>query len=211
MPFTRTFLSCTALVGFCVFALQAQAAYVWLDKDASGEVKASYGELNAKKMPVSGLTAPRAFLADGRDQGLTMGNDTISIATPLSSRDLRFTARAAGDKGNMQYFHARFGRGETKPVNDLELVPTEANGNVFRLYWKGRAVSAGQVNVTTADGWNRVLKAESDGSVKLPTSVPGLYVLSAEARINGTSTADGKQYEERHTATLSFTVDSNCK
>ena len=104
-------------------------------------------------------------------------------------------------------------RAETRAVNDLELVPTEANGNVFRLFWKGSAVAAAQVNVVTADGWTRVLRAEADGSVKLPTSVPGLYVLDVSVKINGSVSIDGKQYDDvRHTTTLSFTVEpAACK
>jgi hypothetical protein len=210
MALSRTFRSCITLVGLCLAASQAFAAYVWLEKEASGGIKASYGELNGRRLPVAGLTGARAF-ADGRDLGLTMAGDTISIATPLSSRDLRFTARTVGDKG-VQYYHARFGRSETKAGDDLELVPTEANGNAFKLYWKGNVVSASQVNVMTADGWTRVLKSEPDGSMKLPTSVPGLYVLSVETQTTGAVTIDGKQYDSvRRTATLSFTVDTNCK
>lgn len=201
------------LAGAFVFcSLQAQAAYVWLDKDGSGAARASYGELQGKKDAVANLSAPRAYLADGKDLGLTIAGDTVAIATPVTGRDIRFSARTVGDKNSVQYYHARFGRNETKFVNDLELVPTDSNGNVFKLFWKGTAVNASQVNVVTADGWTRVLKAEADGSVKLPTTVPGLYVLDVSVKINGSVVIDGKQYDDvRHTATLSFIVDSNCK
>jgi hypothetical protein len=210
----KSIFSARLLAGCVVLfsALQAQAAYVWLDKDASGTAKASLGELNGKKEGVTGLGATRAFLADGRDLGLTIAGETVSIATPVSGRDLRFTARVAGEKNAIQYYHARYGRNETKAANDLELVPTDANGNTFKLFWKGSAVAATQVNVVTADGWSRVLRPEADGSVKLPTSVPGLYVLEVSVKVNGTVTVDGKPYDDvRHTATLSFTVDEKCK
>jgi hypothetical protein len=208
MAFIRALRSCIALAGLCIFTSQACAAtYVWLDKEASGGIKASYGEVNGKKQPVAGLTATRAFLADGRDLGLTAAGDTISIATPVSSQDMRFTARSAN-----QFYYARFGRNETRAMNDLELVPTEANGNTFKLYWKGNAAPASQVNVMTEDGWTRVLKAEPDGSVKLSTSVPGLYVLWIEVQVNGGASIDGKPSDSvRHIATLSFRVDGNCK
>lgn len=209
----RNQLSCILLGVFMLVGAQAHAAYVWLDKDASGASRASYGELQGKKEAVANLSAPRAYLADGRELGLTIAGDAISISTPSSGRDMRFSARVVGDKGSLQYYHARFGRTETRAVNDLELVPTEANGNVFRLFWKGSAVAAAQVNVVTADGWTRVLRAEADGSVKLPTSVPGLYVLDVSVKINGSVSIDGKQYDDvRHTTTLSFTVEpAACK
>lgn len=191
-----------------MFAAQAHAAYVWLDKEV-GTVKAYLGELHAKKEAISTLVGARAYQANGgRDLGLTIETTSISISTPLSG-DLRFTARAASDKDGLQYYHARFGRTETAAASDLELVPTTANGNVFGLLWKGSPVVASQVSVSTGEGWSRTLKAESDGTVKLPVSFPGLYVLEASVKVNGTITVDGKRYDEaRHTATLSFIADN---
>lgn len=200
-------LCCTILM--C--AAQAQAAYVWLDKEA-GSVKAYLGELHAKKEPVSALTGARAYQASGgRDLGLMIEATAFSISTPLSG-DLRFTARAVNDKDGLQYYHARFGRSETAAASDLELVPTTANGNVFRLLWKGSPVAAPQASVSTGEGWSRTLKAESDGTLKLPVSFPGLYVLEVSVKVSGALTVDGKQYDgARHTATLSFIADSASK
>lgn len=193
----------------CVLVMSvapAQAAYVWLDKEA-GTAKAYLGELHAKKEAPSGLTAARAYQANGRDLGLGTEATGIAISTPLSG-DIRFTARAVSDKEGLQYYHARFGRSETTAGNDLELVPTTPNGNVFKLVWKGSPVVASQINVSTGEGWSRVLKAESDGTVKLPVSFPGLYVLEVSVKVNGTVTVDGKKYDDvRHTATLSFIAD----
>lgn len=191
-----------------MFTAQAHAAYVWLDKEA-GTVKAYLGELHAKKEAISTLAGVRAYQASGgRDLGLTPEANSISISTPLSG-DLRFTARAANDKDGLQYYHARFGRSETAAASDLELVPTTASGNVFRLLWKGSPVAASQVSVSTGEGWSRTLKAESDGTVKLPVSFPGLYVLEVSVKVSGPITVDGKRYDEaRHTATLSFIADN---
>jgi hypothetical protein len=197
-------LSCAILMS----TAQAHAAYVWLDKEA-GTVKAYLGELHAKKEAISALVGARAYQANGgRDLGLMPEANAISISTPVSG-DLRFTARAANDKDGLQYYHARFGRSETAAASDLELVPTTASGNVFRLLWKGSPVAASQVSVSTGEGWSRTLKAESDGTVKLPVSFPGLYVLEVSVKVSGAITVDGKRYDEaRHTATLSFIADS---
>jgi hypothetical protein len=191
-----------------IFTAQAHATYVWLDKEA-GTVKAYLGQLHAKKEAVSALVGARAYQANGgRDLGLTPETNSISISTPVSG-DLRFTARAANDKDGLQYYHARFGRSDTAAASDLELVPTTASGNVFRLLWKGSPVAASQVSVSTGEGWSRTLKAESDGTVKLPVSFPGLYVLEVSVKVSGAITVDGKRYDEaRHTATLSFIADS---
>ncbi len=107
---------------------------------------------------------------------------------------------------------AKAGRLEIKPVNDLELVPTEPNGTTFRLFWKGDPVAATQVNVQTSAGWRRSLSPGADGSVSLtspefPKLFPSRYVLEITAKINGKVTLAGKTYDEvRHTATMTFDV-----
>jgi hypothetical protein len=108
----------------------------------------------------------------------------------------------------LTYYQAKFGRSETKAVNDLELVPTEANGNTFQLVFKGRPVVASQINVETSEGWSRVLTPAKDGTASFTPSFPGLYVLKVTARVNnGSITLDGKKYEDvRHTATLGVEV-----
>jgi hypothetical protein len=107
----------------------------------------------------------------------------------------------------LNYYQAKTGRSETKAVNDLELVPTVANGNTFKLVWKGNTVAASQVNVETSEGWRRVLKPAKDGTVTVNTLFPGRYLLEITARVNGSATVDGKKYDDvRHTATLTFEV-----
>ncbi|MGJ7529652.1 hypothetical protein [Variovorax sp. GB1P17] len=187
-------------------ASAAQADYLWLSRDGAAAT-ARVGELDKTPQPMASVTAPRAFLADGKELPLTVEADRMLIPGTAAGTDLRAVAsRATGEKTLTQY-QARWGRNETKAVNDLELVPTEPNGNTFKLVWKGNTVAASQVNVDTAEGWRRVLKPAKDGTVTLTTPFPGLYVLEVTARVNGAVTVDGRKYEEvRHTATLSFDV-----
>lgn len=190
----------------------AQAQYIWLQREGP-VVEARMGELGKSSQPLAGLLAPRAFLADGKDLPLTVEAERLAIAVPAAppaTADLRVvTSRIDNTSGTPALIHyqARFGRTETKAVNDLELVPTEPNGNTFKLVWKGNTVPASQVNVDTSEGWRRVLKPAKDGTVTLGTPFPGLYLLEVTARVNGAVTVDGKKYEDvRHTATLSFEV-----
>lgn len=186
----------------------SQAQYLWLQREGP-VVEARMGDLGKGSQPLDGLLAPRAFLADGKDLPLAAEAERAVVASPAGT-DLRAVASRAGtegDKATLTQFQARFGRNETKAVNDLELVPTEPHGNTFKLVWKGNAVPATQVNVDTAEGWRRVLKPAKDGTVSLATPFPGLYVLEVTARVNGAVTVDGKKYDEvRHNATLSFDV-----
>ncbi len=190
----------------------AQAQYLWLQREGPA-VEARMGELGKSSQPLAGLLAPRAFLADGKDLPLTADAERLTITVPIAppaTVDLRVvTSRIDSTSGAPALIHyqARFGRTETKAVNDLELVPTEPNGNTFKLVWKGNTVPASQVNVDTSEGWRRVLKPAKDSTVTLGTPFPGLYLLEVTAKVNGATTVDGKKYEDvRHTATLSFEV-----
>ena len=201
---------CSRLLALFAFSLlavvtPAQANYLWLEQDATG-LKGYWGLYEAERLNPSGLSATRAFLQDGADLVLKRNAGNIEIDT-TASQDLRLSAQAVSEGNVLNFYQARFGRQETKAVNDLELVPTSSNGNTFKLVWKGTVVAASQVNVTTSAGWVRTLKPAEDGSVSLETPFPGLYLLEVTARVNGSMTYQGKKYEDvRHTATLSFVV-----
>ena len=79
--------------------------------------------------------------------------------------DSRFTALRVGSDGVLTYFQARYGRQETKAVNDLELAPTTSGGNTFQLYFKGRPAATSWVNVETASGWRKALASAQDGTL----------------------------------------------
>ncbi len=189
-----------------VFALflasTAQAEYFWIDADTDGK-RIQSGELNKPGTALLVQDA-RAFSADGKAVVLEAADGTYKAAA--NSGDLRFTAQRVEDKGLVVY-HARFGRQETKAVSDLELVPTTPGGDTYRLFWKGNAVAAAQVNVSTSEGWSRVLRPAADGSISFAPSFPALYVLEVSAKLNGTVTVAGTKYDDvRHVATLSFRV-----
>ncbi|RQO39711.1 hypothetical protein DBV14_30710 [Variovorax sp. KBW07] len=200
--------SLSAVIALLATAGTAQADYLWLSRDgAAATATARVGELEKTPQPVASVSAPRAFLADGKDLPLTVETDRVLIPVAAAGTDLRAVASRVTGESTLVQYQARWGRTETKAVNDLELVPTEPNGNTFKLVWKGNTVAASQVNVDTAEGWRRVLKPAKDGTVTLATPFPGLYVLEVSARVNGAVTVGGKKYEEvRHTATLSFEV-----
>jgi len=202
--FRRTRFAAAALA-LAATAWSAHAEYVWLEK-VNDAPRAYVGELSAQRQSPSTVVAPRAYLADSKDLPVSIDGDALVVDTKQNA-DIRLVASRVAEKGVLNYYQARYGRSETKAVNDLELVPTEANGNTFKLLWKGNTVAASQVNVETSAGWSRVLKPSKDGTVTLPTQFPGLYLLEVTARVNGSVTVDGKKYDDvRHTATLTFDV-----
>ncbi|MFC7298286.1 hypothetical protein [Herminiimonas aquatilis] len=201
----KSFLSVVGITMLAV-SFSAHAEYVWLEREVNGATSAYIGELDGTRLAPTAIIAPRAYLADGKDLPLTTEAERLVIGSAVKG-DVRLVASRVGEKGILNYYQAKNGRSEIKAVNDLELVPTEANGNTFKLVWKGNTVAASQVNVDTSEGWRRVLKPAKDGTVTLVTPFPGRYLLEVTARINGSVTIDGKKYEDvRHTATLTFEV-----
>lgn len=195
----RRFLPILALAA----APAAGADYFWIDRDAAG-ARIQAGELAKPQREAPAVQGARAFSVDGKS--VPLGAWDGHFPADAAAGDLRFTGSRAEGK-LLTVFHARFGRQETKAASDLELVPTTAGGDTFRLFWKGNPVNAAQVNVYTSAGWSRVLRPDADGAVSLKPSFPALYVLEVSARVNGAATVDGKEYEEvRHVATLSFRV-----
>ena len=190
--------ACLSLSG----AVQADA--LWLQREGA-RIKVLAGELNSPT-PMPTLRDPQPSQTGGTKVVLDSAAGDPAFAA--GDGDARFTALRVGSDGVLTYFHARYGRQETKPVNDLELVPTMPGGNVFQLYFKGRPAAASLVNVETASGWRKALRPGKDGTITLDTPMPGLYVLEVSAKVNNaTVSIEGRTYEDvRHTATLSFEV-----
>jgi hypothetical protein len=203
------------LAALCATSASA-APYVWITTDGAN-AQARVGDLLPEASHATTVTptlqTPHAVLADGKDLPLQPNADGFAIALPAQrTGDLRFTAASAAADGSLTLFEAREGRADTKPVNDLELVPTEANGSTFRLYWQGKPIVASQVSVETSAGWRRTLYPQADGTVTLtsaqyPTLFPSRYVLEVSAKLNGKLTIGDKHYDNVvHTATLTFDV-----
>ncbi len=204
---TSMFNTCLqALLAACLIGSSTvRADYLWLEPAQEGTHAFIGLHETATRTDIGALNSSRAFVADGKELALQKVQDHFLLAP--ADGDIRLTAQVVGQGDVLNFYQAKLGRSETKAVNDLELVPTEANGNIFKLIWKGNAVAAAQVNVSTSEGWIRALKPAEDGTVTLKTPFPGLYVLEVTARVNGSATYQGKKYEDvRHTATLSFEV-----
>lgn len=201
---TTILKACAGALGLLA-SLNAYANYLWLEPGENG-TSAYIGLYESERLAPTTVAAARAYLADGKDLPLKAEKHQLTVDAD-GSADVRLTAQAVTDGNVLNFYQARLGRNETKAVNDLELVPTEPNGNTFKLVWKGTTVAASQVNVTTSEGWIRTLKPAEDGTVSMSTPFPGLYVLEVTARVNGAMTHQGKKYQDvRHTATLTFVV-----
>lgn len=187
-------------------AVPAHADPLWLQPTAQGARLCA----GAPAQPADTLPPLHALAAPGADAAQAPGPDGRIARGHAAAGDLRLTAVEAEGQRVLIHHQARLGRQETAPVNDLELVPTEPGGRRFRLMWKGRPVTATQVEVQTDAGWQQLLRPDADGTVTLTTPFAGLYVLSVMASVDGGKARfEGRDYDEvRHSATLSFEVPS---
>jgi hypothetical protein len=184
----------------------SQAEYLWIERAAGQPAKAYLSEYQpTEHLPLAALQNAQQRLAGDKHDALRPSGDALvfDAATP---GDVRVRATRADGKA-LTVYEAREGRGETKAVNDLELVPTTPGGDTFKLSWKGTTVAASQVNVYTSEQWSRTLKPGADGNVTLNAVFPARYVLEVVAQVNGKVTVDGQSYDSvTHVATLSFEV-----
>lgn len=202
----RQAASLVLLLGSALALPVAQAEYLWIERGPAPQAKAYLSEFQPnEQLSLGKLLEPSIKQTDGKNAALRSSGDAYPIADN-GQGDLRVSAKLPeGD--NLVIYEAKAGRSETKAVNDLELVPTEPNGNAFKLHWKGTVVSASQVNVYTSAQWTRTLKPNAEGVVTLDPSFPAHYVLEVTAQVNGAATVDGKRYDSVvHVATLSFEV-----
>lgn len=188
-------------------ASAAHADYLWLQRD-DGKAQVRAGELRKPLASLPALEEARLVLPEGKSAPLQAAGDHFEVQDAAGQEDLRVSATRPGSDGVLTYYQARFGRHDTKALNDLEIVPTTPGGDTFQLVFKGRKVAASQVNVQTSEGWYRTLTPAQDGTVSFRPYFPGLYVLEVTARVdNGSVTLNGKKYSDvRHTTTLSFEV-----
>jgi hypothetical protein len=216
--FGRLFVAVPFIAALCATPASA-APYVWLTSDGTaahahiGNLLADKNAANAATATPPTLATPHATFGDKKDLAVQPAADGYTIALPAQpATDLRFTATSVAADGSLTYYEARAGRTDTKPVNDLELVPTDANGSTFRLFWQGKPIVASEVDVETSSGWRRTLHPQADGTVSLtsaqyPALFPSRYVLEVSAKLNGKVTLGDKTYDQVvHTATLTFDV-----
>lgn len=203
-------LSWVAAVGMLLSPLAISAAdYLWMEP-AAGGIQVNYGTLDGKQLPMAEVSGLKASQGDAKDLPLQAEGKAMKVSSSRSG-DVRVVGYRVTPEGTLVLFQAKEGRSETKPVNDLELVPTTANGNTFQLIWKGQKVAIPQARLTTSElGWNRVLRPDAEGNITLSTPFPATYVLDLSAKLNGSTTIEGKTYKDvLHTVSLSFKAGPN--
>lgn len=208
----------TMLVLITLLAGNAQAHYLWLERDGNGPAKAYFGEYADDKHEKAGglldrFTNLRAFLVSPKDLvAVEKRSDGFDIAAK-GSGDVRafddsIAIRPDADRGGKTrtIYYAKAGRSETVAKLDFELVPTTANGKEFTLMLRGAPVPKVELTVFAPSKWAKILETDDNGKVTMPMPWMGRYVVEVvhfESKPGGEG--DGKYDRTRHISSVSFT------
>jgi uncharacterized GH25 family protein len=197
----------------------AHAHYVWLERDATGPVRAYFGEWENDKIEKSGaaldrIASPLAFAGDAR-QALKIdrradhleiqassAEDVVLVESGLAPRE----DKQAGGK-TKTVFYAKNGRSSTQAKLDLDFVPAAANANQFTLMLRGAPLAKTEIKVYGPPKWEKSFKTDDKGQVTIATPWAGRYVMEVIHIEPTPGEAAGEKYDRlRHVSTLSFLV-----
>ena len=195
----------------------AQAHFVWLERDGEGPARAYFGEwIDDIREKTGGLLdrfkAPRAFLGTSNDPLPVKRNENHLEFNAKGRGDVRFVdssvpPREDKEKGGATktIYYARAGRAETAVKLDLELAPTTTNSNIFVLVFLGAPLPKAELTIIGPPKWEKPLVTDEQGRVTLPTPWAGRYVLEVthfDEKAGGSG--DEKFNRTRHISSLSF-------
>jgi uncharacterized GH25 family protein len=195
----------------------AQAHFVWLERDGDGPARAYFGEwIDDIREKTGGLLdrfkAPRAFLGASNDPLPVKRNDNNLEIDVKGRGDVRFVdssvpPREDKEKGGTTktVYYAKHGRSETAAKLDLELVPTESNGKTFTLIFFGAPLPKAELTIIGPSKWEKPLTTDEQGRITLPMPWAGRYVLEVthfDEKAGGSG--EDKFSRTRHISSLSF-------
>ena len=164
----------------------AQAHFVWLERDDEGPARAYFGEwIDDIREKTGGLLdrfkAPRAFLGTSSELLPVKRNENNLEINAKGRGDVRFVdssvpPREDKEKGGgatKTIYYAKAGRAESAAKLDLELVPTTANSNTFVLLFFGAPLPKAELTIIGPSKWEKPLVTDEQGRVTLPTNVEG--------------------------------------
>ena len=202
----------------------AQAHFVWLERDGEGPARAYFGEwIDDIREKTGGLLdrfkAPSAFLGTSNDPLPVKRNENNLEFNAKGRGDVRFfdssvPPREEKEKGGATktIYYARAGRAETAVKLDLELVPTTANGNTFVLVFLGAPLPKAQLTIIGPPKWEKPLVTDEQGRVTVRTPWVGRYVLEVthfDEKAGGSG--DEKFNRTRHISSLSFVAQQGIR
>lgn len=221
-----------AIAAVCVLAAAsvAQAHFLWLVTDASGEpskLQVYFGEVAAPDDPalLGKVAKAEAWALGGREaKALTLKHEGESLFAELSPSEARSTvvlkhSYGVVAKGGAPFLLNYYAKtypsplvGNWKEVNDaerlpLELTPRLKDGSVaLRVTWKGKPLPGATVTVE-GPGIEGKLEGETNDQGDFQAALPkgGLFSIRAKHSEMTAGKLDDKAYDSvRHYSTLSL-------
>lgn len=196
---------------------QANAHEVWLEQANTGSVRVFLGEPDYPVPPGGDkefprLKAPLVFRGDpAKAATLVRGADHLEADVPgtgdIRLRDAAIFDPERGEDGtySARIYYAKAGRGETRAVLDLEIVPQQSGANSFQIMFKGAPAPREGVRIIRPDGWLKNIKSDDAGRFAVPTELNGQYLIYVD-HDEKTDVFQGAMRVSKitHVATLTF-------
>ncbi len=215
----KNLLFITALIGSSF----ANAHEVWLVKSAKGDdIKLYLGEPGEPESgdSIAGLKNAQVFVNDSQSTLALTQHQNYWLAEVKEQGDVRAfiddlwepwkmekTSEQEADKLQAAKLYAKAGRQDTKAKQELEFVPSKANGNTFTLVYKNNPVVDHAVLVQTP---SQQLKITTDkkGQLTVTNKEKGTYIISSDYPVEGKAVVAGNQVDSTYNiVTISFRVD----
>src|SRR6185295_10017306 len=139
-------------------------------------------------------------------------DNNLEFATQ-GTGDVRFVdsgvpPREDSEKGGITktIYYAKHGRLETTAKLDLELVPTQPNGNILVIIFRGSPLAKAELTIIAPSKWEKPLTTDEQGRVTMPMPWAGRYVLElTHFDENAGGSGEENFNRTRHISSLSFT------
>ncbi|AOA58447.1 DUF4198 domain-containing protein [Acinetobacter larvae] len=190
-------------------AFNSHAHMLWLEQPDAQTVRAYFGEY-AESLSETQQGPLKSFNAAVATQ------DKNTYKPQVQEKFIEYKVKGTGDVRVQQdllhgemlaQFRAKTGRSSTQPVAEFEIVPTQANGNQFTVYFQGKPLAKQEVEVVADNRWTQKFYTNEQGQFTINTPWKGQYVLEAGKPVEEAGQFQAKPYKTKYlVATLSFNV-----
>jgi uncharacterized GH25 family protein len=201
---------------FLGFATQIFAHQLWLERDGM-VIKEYFGHFPNFKEKEDGkrLKAIKGDVLSPKKAYVSTQRADEYVKVQINSKgDVGLTEEMSPRKGKFvdfvvrTIFLAREGRGESKNLLALDLVPQSPNSNTFTILLDGKPLPKTKVHVIAPNTWSKSFSSDEAGVVSIKTPWSGDYVVQVDYTDKTKGEVQGKAYEQtNYVMTLHFKVD----
>lgn len=197
-----------------------QAHEIWIERDGNGPVRVYFGEpaqelLDHGQDEIKRIVSPKIFTAHA-SAGKLQSTDSDHLLAPLQGQgdvwlfDDKVFEPWQGESGQYEAvsYYARAGRESTTARLDLELVPTRPGGDELVVLYRQQPLADAEVSVIDPQKWQKTLKSDAQGKVKLPVLHHGRNIVVVSHKEPVQRQIGGKEVALiHHISTLTFIAE----